>query len=276
MRLEIYLTRRLSTNPALVGWGLLFIVFWAIIGAFVESASLPPHLPNEAYEFYTSSWYGVLILLSFSSIGVSLMYSVAYHTGSIPYLLRSSKMKALDYILGLTISGVVTSLIYSLILLALVDLFFSYHFGFQISPANLPLILISGIFAGIFFTSFSLFLQLLVIKYLGFNLATNQIVSFVPLILGYAFGFASLYTNLGNLVYGSPFADMEYLLVEGYYGHQIHLRALDSVTASSSGDLFSVGIGSMTLVVWIALLFSISLLIFNRMYYRNIYESKTV
>ncbi|BFI74450.1 hypothetical protein [Sulfurisphaera ohwakuensis] len=107
MRLQIYLTRRLLTNPAVVGWGLLFMLFWAALGVFVESASLSSHLSIEVYEFYTSSWYGVLVLLSFSSIGVSISYIIAYHTGSIPYLLRYSKMKAYDYIFGLTIAGVV-------------------------------------------------------------------------------------------------------------------------------------------------------------------------
>ncbi|BAB66096.1 hypothetical protein [Sulfurisphaera tokodaii] len=276
MRLQIYLTKRLLTNPTLVGWGLLFMLFWAALGAFVESASIPSHLPIEDYEFYTSSWYGLLVLLSFSSIGVSLSYSIAYHTGSIPYLLRYSKMKAYDYIFGLTIAGVVTSVVYSLILLAVVDLFFSQHFGLQMRPANIPLIVVSSLFAGLFFISFSLFLELMVIKYLGFNPATSQAVNFIPLILGYLFGFAALYLNLGNLIYGSPFADIEYLLTEGYYGHKIYMNALISATTLPASEVFSVLTGFLVLVVWIIALFGISQLLFNKMYYRNIYESKIV
>ncbi|MBB5254321.1 hypothetical protein [Sulfurisphaera ohwakuensis] len=276
MRLQIYLTKRLLTNPYLIGWGILFMIFWAIIGAFVESGAIPSNLPQEAYKFYTSGWYGVLVLLSFSAIGVGLTAFIRYHTGSIPYLLRYSRMKSADYISGITIASVITSLVYSLILLAIVDLLFSYHFGFQISPANIPLILLTSLLAGLFFLSFSLFVELLIVKYLGLNPATSQIVNFIPLILGYGFGFAALYSNLGNIVYASPFADIEYLLTEGYYGHHIYLNALVNATSVSSNGIFSVGIGFLALIAWIAILFAISLPLFNRIYYRSIYEEKIV
>lgn len=272
MRLQIYLTKRLLTNSSLIGWGLLFIIFWAVIGAFVESHGIPSNLPVDAY--YTSSWYGILVLLSFSSIGVSLSFSISYHTGSIPYLIRYSKMKAYDYISGITIAGLVTSLVYSLILLAVVDLFFSQHFGIQMTPANIPLIIISSILAGFFFVSFSLFLELIVIKYLGFNPATRQAVDFIPLILGYLFGFSALYLNLDNLIYASPFVDIEYLLTEEYYGHTIYMNSLVNNTATSTSQVFSTVIGLLVLIIWIIALFSVSLLLFNRIYYRNIYEGK--
>lgn len=70
------------------------------------------------------------------------------------------------------------------------------------------------------------------------------------------FGFAALYLNLGNIIYGSPFADIEYLLTEGYYGHKIYMNALISATASPTGEVFSVVTGFAVLMVWIIVLFA--------------------
>lgn len=274
MRLQIYLTKRLVGNPLLIFWGLLFMLFWAVMGAFVESAQLPPM--KLAEESYTAGYAGVLVLLSFSSIGVVMTKSVTYQSGSIPYLLRYSRMKNVDYLSGLTIAGLLSSLVYSLSLIAIVDVLFSYHFGFQIPPADIALIVLSALLSGLFFTFFSLTLELVRIKFLGFNPATSQAVDFIPLILGYLFGFGALYLNLNDLVYLSPFSDVEYLVTEGYYGHKVPLNALGSYTSHASSTAFSPELGLLTLSAWIVVLSVVSLLFFNRIYYRNINEGSLV
>ena len=275
MRLQIYITKRYLTNKSFLFWGLLFMIFWAVIGAFIMGSSLHRSLPPEAFQLYTASWFGILALLSFSSMGATAMYSLSYHTGAIPYLRRYSRMRASDYISGIVMAGVVTSVIYGLVLAAVVYGLYSYHFGAQLPPRDLPLIVAASVAAGFFFVSLSAFIKLLQLKYVGLSPASEQAVNFIPLILGYGFGFAGLYMNLGHLaVYASPFVDLEYLLVEGYYGRTLHVAALVAFPLSTSGQPFSIWLGMLSLAAWAAALFGFSVYLFDMMYFRDIYEAK--
>ena len=279
MRLQLYLVRRYLTNRAAVGWGFLYMVFWALMGAFVMSSSMPSNLPIDAYELYTATWFGVLVLMEASAIGTSTMYVLSYHTGTIPYLVRYSRMRAFDYVSALVTAGLAFVVIYGLAILGVTYAFFSYHFKIQMVPEDLPLILGSMVLSGLFFVAFSMFLELLVIKYLGFSPASSQAVNFVPLILGYGFGFAAINLNLGFLVYASPFADIEYLLIKGYYGGPLPIGAIASspeIVTSANSPTFSEGLGILALMAWIVALLTVSVALFNRVYYRNIYEGKVV
>ena len=81
--------------------------------------------------------------------------------------------------------------------------------------------------------------------------------------------------NLGHLaVYASPFVDLEYLLVEGYYGRTLHVAALVAFPLSTSGQPFSIWLGMLSLAAWAAALFGFSVYLFDMMYFRDIYEAK--
>lgn len=272
MGLQKYLIKRLLTNPATIGWGFLFIVFWAVLGAFVESSSIPSHLPTSAYQFYTAGWYGVLEIISFSAASVSIVFAFTYQTGAIPYLIRYSKMKGIDYLSGLLASGLVTGLAYGLLLLVLVYALYSYHFGVSLTPANVPMIVGVILLFTLFFSSFSILLGILKVKYLGLSQATGQIVNYIPLILGYGFGIAALYVNLGDIVYATPFTSAEYLLMQGYYGHKIPLNIASY--SSVTGSMFSPVLGVISIVAWTAIVLALSIFLFTKIYYRSVYEGQ--
>lgn len=219
MRLQLYVTKQLVLNPYEIGWGLLFIIFWLFLGAFVESSRVPPNVALQ----YTAGQFALLVILSASSVGIGVSAIVYYLTGAIAHLIRYSKARGKDFLSGIMLSGLITGISYSLIILALTYVVFSYCFGISLPPANILEIIVYVVLTSLFFTTFSTFLELFTVKYLGFNPGVNQIASFIPFILGYGFAFVGYYLNLGDIAYASPFTEAEYLLAEGYYGRELYL-----------------------------------------------------
>lgn len=277
MRLQLYMTKKLVINPQNLGWSLFFVIFWLAMGAYVFSSNIPSNLPSNIYQAYASAWFGIATLISMSSISTSLTFSLAYQTGAIPYLLRYSKMRAISYVSAVLASGLITGLAYGIVLLILTDIMYSSHFKVSLPPANIPLTIAFVLLSSLLYTAFSLFLQLIRVKYLGFAPATIQIVSFVPLLLGYLFGFSTLFLHLNKgIIYASPFSSAEFLLAKGYYGGVVYLSPLAELGEANSGEVFSVETGVISIIGWSILLLLISLVLFNKVYYRSIQEGRIV
>ena len=69
------------------------------------------------------------------------------------------------------------------------------------------------------------------------------------------------------------------MLIKGYYGKPLPIGAIASspeLVTSANSPTFSEGLGILALVAWTVALLTVSVALFNRIYYRNIYEGKVV
>nr|KJR73268.1 MAG: hypothetical protein TU35_06815 [Thermoproteus sp. AZ2] len=268
-RLLTYTVRSMLTNPNVLFWGVAFATFWAVIGALVESSGVPNYLSVE--QAYTSSWYGVLIIMSASAVGTSLTFSLTYQTGGLSHLVRYSKLKPSYYLISTYGGMAIVSAIIGLVLLAITYALFGYHFGYSVAkPSNIPVILADVVLAGLFFTALSTLLDIIALRLGGPRLI--NILSFIPLILGYLFGLMWANLDLGkwNYVYAlSPFNEIEMLAYFGYYGKgNVPLtlepfttgQSLVSVPTVSPLDLF------IYLALWIVILGVLSSVLLRGLY----------
>ncbi|QGA53693.1 hypothetical protein GFS03_03320 [Sulfolobus sp. E5-1-F] len=84
-RLFTYVVKRNLTNPNLIGWGILFILFWGIIGAYLMAPGFIKQIPSIytkiIYQSYVAVWYSDLVILSLSSLAVSIAFTLFYQSG---------------------------------------------------------------------------------------------------------------------------------------------------------------------------------------------------
>jgi len=276
MRLLLYMVKRLITNPYNVGWSILFMLFWVLMGAYVLSSNVPKIVNAE--KFYTAAWAGVIELLVLSSSSMTLTIILNYQTGGLPHLLRYSKLTPTYYIASLYSSNLIMQIVYSLILIIAVYTTFSNHFGINLYPKNVLLIVITLVISSLFFTSLSIFLNLIILRS---TRKMQQLVDFIPLILGYGFGFTFIYLNMGSLVYFSPFAAIEALIISSYLNTQIPINFATLVTDNYkvyaiNSPQFSIPIALSSIIFWTIFLSLIGIIGLRKLYYKPLEEGRIV
>ncbi|MUN27903.1 hypothetical protein [Sulfuracidifex metallicus] len=273
MKLFIYLIKRTLTNPYLLFWSIAFVTFFIVMGAFLESKSIPD--VEEARQIYVSTWFGVVILLSFSASSVTTSSIVSYHTGGLPHLFRFSRMTPLYFVVSIVLSNLVVIGVIGAYMLIAVYGMFSYAFSSPFPPNDLIMCILTIFLSGLFFSSMSLFLGILSSK---LNRGMSRFVDFLPLILGYLFGYAYLYVNFGSLVYVSPFNSIELLGESAYSGKGAPLDfakasvqiAMNNNNYVQASDLLM----SLSLLVWFMLIVIADVFLVRRLYLNPLEEGK--
>lgn len=274
MRYIWYVTKSLVTNKYNIFWGLIFMIFWLAIGAFVFGNGLGV-IPSSQIAIiarsYTSGWFGTATLFSFSAIAVSSVIALYHHTGSLPYAFRYTRLTPSEYLLSFFSGTVATSVIYSIVMTVLTYTMYSAKFGFDIPPNNLGYIIIFSILSGMFMMSFAMLLEILMVRYIGVK--NSNFVSFIPLILGFVFGYAYIFISgiPSILLYLSPYNAIEGLLYFGYAGSPAPL----SLTLLSPNPVtLSPYYLAASLVMWTILLSGIDVLLFRKIQYVPLEEAR--
>ncbi|MBP1357586.1 MAG: hypothetical protein JZD40_03755 [Sulfolobus sp.] len=112
---------------ALWGWGVLFILFWGVVGAYLEKpnfGNMPSSYIPLAYKFYVAAWMGTLIVMNIGTIADGLTNTIYYDSGSLPYLFKYSKLKSSHYMVSMMAGSIVVTMIFGAIVTA-VGLVFS-------------------------------------------------------------------------------------------------------------------------------------------------------
>jgi len=123
-------------------------------------------------------------------------------------------------------------------------------------------------FSSVFMCAFATLLVLVLINYLG--LKNQSFVSFIPLILGFGFGFSQLFTSLPKaLLYASPYSAIVGLLYSGYSGFPV----LIILTNPSSATLDSYYL-ALSLVTWTFALLLIDAYLLGRIKPRSVEEMR--
>ncbi|MEM0118171.1 MAG: hypothetical protein QXV32_06970 [Conexivisphaerales archaeon] len=263
-----YFLKAIVTNRNLWGWGVLFMAFWLVLGAFVFSTNMPAQ--KEIELTYTSSYYGIIALYSFASIAISVSYTVYYGSSSLAYSFRYTKLKPLGYFSSLLAAASVMAIVISTIMLLATYSLFSYRFGINLQPAQPLAALALSALAGAFMMVLAMLLVLIVVNYAGVK--NINFISFVPLILSYIFGFGQLYANLPVAAeYLSPFTAISSLLFTSYSNLEMPVHPLDP----SSGYL-DWRLLLLSLLAWIFIIAIADTQLLRRIKPRAIEEARQV
>jgi hypothetical protein len=208
-------TKGILSNKNLWFWGVAFMVFWLVMGAYVFTQGVPD--ARSAASSYTSSWYAIIALYSLSSLAISIAYSIYYSSSSLAYGFRYTKLTPISYegtligsssILGILLSGIMLVATYAM---------FSAKFGLNLLPSDPFAAIAISALAGVFMMTFAMLLVLIVVNYAG--LQSISLVTFVPLLLAFGLGYTQLLTKLPTIVlYVSPYNAISSLLYQAYAG----------------------------------------------------------
>jgi hypothetical protein len=239
-------TRAVLTNPALWFWGVVFMAFWFVLGAYVFSGGLAPGHAAEAA--YTSSWFAVIALFSLTTLAMSIASSITYGTSALAFSFRYTRLTPASYALSLVVAAAAMAVLLSFVMAAVVSGLFSAHFGSTILPVNVPAIIGVAVLSGAFMMGLATTLVLVVVNYLG--LRSMNFVEFFPLILSYIFGFTQLFLEVPAWVlYLSPWNDMESLLYQAFSGTPARV-----VLANTASPVLSWPLSVGALLGWVAVL----------------------
>jgi len=277
-RLFLYTIKRTLVNPIMIGEAILFVLFWGVIIAYLEAPSFISQLQhvslaykNTAYLQYTSVWYASLVILSLSTISTGIAYILTYQTGTLPYLIRYTKLKTSTYFTSLYSGNLIASLILELLLTAIITLMFSYNsVGITVTPSNIGILILTIILGSVFFISFSTFLNLLVIRLRAYKLI--NLFNYIPSIIGFIFfalfAFATTTIKSPAIYYSNPYMATIILLYYGYLGSFKLYGAAGTVMSLH----LSIGLLSLSIVAWTVILNVINSVLARKIQYVNIEE----
>lgn len=261
-------TRAVLSNPALWFWGVVFMAFWFVLGAYVFSGGLAPG--RSAEVAYTSAWFAVIALFSLTTLAMSVASSITYGTSALAYGFRYTRLTPARYAFALIVAAAAMAVVLSFVMAAVVSGLFSAHFGRTILPANLLAVVGVAVISGAFMMGLATTLVLVVINHFG--LRNMNFIEFFPLILSYIFGFTQLFLSVPAWVlYLSPWNDMESLLYQAFSGSPAHI-----VLATTTSPVLWWPISVAALALWVAVLVGLASVLLGRIRSVSIQEGRQI
>ncbi len=267
--IEKYYFKALAFNKSLWGWGVGFMMFWIVMGAYVFNSPGSFSSTGSAME-YSAGWIAFINLLSSTTVSISVANSVYYANASLVYTSKFTKLKPTKYMVDLITPTIVVNLVIGSIVLLLSSELFSLRAGFSIYPQQILLFLGLLLITGLFMFLVGVSLVLLANNYLG--LKNISFIIAIPQMLAYAFGLTTLNLGLPNwIVYGSPFNDILRLAYQFFYGKSLPLNL-----ATGTGTLANPIWFIFSLLAWIFILLIISIILIRKIRYRSIEEARRI
>jgi len=255
---------------------LALIVAYAMAPSFISqlsSSHLSLTVKHIEYLQYTSGWYAGLVILSLSFIATTVAFSLSYQTGTLPYLIRYSKLKISTYFISIYSGNLIALIILELLFTAITVVMFPYNgLGFTVTPSKIEIIILFIILSSMFIISFIIFLELLVIKLRAFRL--QNLFNLIPGIIGLIFYSILVFAptiKSPAFYYSNPYMATIISLYYGYFGSFAEFSANKEVALNLSLDLLSLSI-----VAWIVILNIINSILVRKIYYVSIEEGRTM
>lgn len=238
-----YYLKALAANRYVWGWGVGFMAFFLVLGAFGFSQGVGSG--PSTILWFTASWFGLTTLFAFGAASVTVSYTIFYASSSLAYAFRFTRLRPASFVLGLLVGVVAVGLVQTGAMLLVSALLFSAHFHQWVLPVNPVGAIAVAIPSAMFIGVFSLLTVLIALNYVSAR-SINAIV-WVPYMLTFSLGFAQLFGTLPAwFEYGSPFNDMLALLVMAYRGAPV------SITFANSGSALDWRVLLGVLLAWIA------------------------
>ena len=289
-RLFLYTIKQILMHPGVIGWGILFILFWGVIGAYIGGpqlvnqllsspslkdapATVQQSVEHMVYLQYTSGWYANLVIMSLSAIATGVASVLYYQTGTLPYLIRYSKLKTSTYFISTYSGNLIASLVLEALLTAVTVYMFSNNsVGITATPSKIKIIIPTILLGSIFFVSFSTLLDLIIIKLHAYKF--QNLFNYIPLILGFlAFAIFTYVTLKSSAVYYSnPYMAIEILLYYGYFGSFKFANATGVETTLN----LSLPMLFLSIVAWTSILNIINYILLRKMYYVSLEEGRMI
>jgi len=261
-------TKAMLTNRSIWSWGVGFMLFWLVIGAFVESQG--ENLSGSGVTTYTAAWYVVIVLFSMSMFAVAVANSYTYGSAALSYSFRFSKLSPRSFFGSVVGGAAVMGAALSCVMLGCTLVLFGIRFGARLAPTDVPALLAVSVAAGVFYMALATTLMLIVINYLG--LKSSSFVAFVPLLFSYAFGLAQVYAQLPAwLLYVSPYNEIESLLYQAFVGQPPRLQIGGTSSEVLAWPYLAVG-----LVLWTLLLSGSAAWLLGRIKSRQVEEGRQI
>lgn len=268
MNLGAAYSKSLLTNGSLWFWGAAFMLFWIVIGAYVESSGY--QLSGPGLSAYAGAWYAVVVLLSLSMLAIAIANSLTYGSAALAYAFRYTTLTPARYLGAVVLASAIFGLILGFVILGGTVAIFGARFHAAIVPSNVPALVAVSLGAGVFYMALATNLMLLVINYLG--LRSASMVGYVPLLLSYAFGLGQAFTTLPTwLLYGSPYNAITSLLYQGFTGAPVPVMLGSTGSVTLAGPLLVVG-----LVAWTVGLAVTATILLRRIRARNLEEGRQI
>ena len=263
-----YYLKGILSNRNLWFWGVAFMLFWLFLYAFTFSQGVLQ--TQVALLQFSAISYGSIALFSLSSLAISIAYTIYYASSALVYGFRYTKLTPISYVGTLLGSSSVLGIFLSVIMLVCTFGIFSAKFGFNLLPVNAVAAVGVSALAGIFMMTFSMFLVLLVVNYMG--LQNIDLVTFVPLILAFGLGLSTISTSLPiGVLYASPYNAIQSLLYMSYGGLAPHAQLTDPTSSVLQWQYMLV-----SLVAWIVLLLGVDSFLLRRLKPRQVEEGRQI
>ena len=263
-----YFIKSIMSNKALWAWGVFFMLFWLAMGAFVFSSNIPDSRASALA--YASSWFGWANIISFSSLAITISYTIYFGSSSLSYSFRYTKLRPSTYFLSLLAASSAMGVVMSSILLASTYALFSYRFRINLQPGQPLAAFALAALSGAFMTVLAVALVLAAVNYMGVK--NINFISYLPLLLAYAFGFGQLFIKIPAAVqYASPFNDIMSLLFASYSGQRIPVYFSNPAAGFLDWRLMAA-----SLLLWILLLSAVDVRLLRGIKPRALEESRQV
>jgi hypothetical protein len=233
-------------------WGISFVAFWLFMGVFIFTSDF--NIPKSMIHSYAGIWFSLDSVISVSSVGVTMAFSIYYSSNSMAYLFRNSKLTPMRYYLDSVLSSGIAFVVLGLILTGLTGLFFFIKFHTLVLP-NLLIYSVALFFiSGIIFYSLSSILVLLFNNWLG--LKNINFISFISLFIGMGFGYTILYSQIPvTLLYGNFINPLEYLYIYSY-----DAQVPNVVLINPYSKFVNLDYAVISVIIWITILIIASII----------------
>lgn len=273
MRLIKFMVKALISSPAVIGWSILFTLFWLIMGAYIFSVNVP----KPAALTYTASWFATCMVISISSFATSLSFTLNYQTGGLSHLFRYSKLTPKYYLVSAYVSSLICSFLLGLILMVCSIGMFSHRFGLELVPKDVVTVFSAIILAAVFFTPLSIVLNAISLKV---TRKVKEAIFYVPFLASYLSTMAYMYLNMGNLIYFNPFVCIQLLSMSGYLGEPAPKNFPGSQylfqQMTGSAEIASIPMLIGALISWTIFLTVIALAILRQLYLKPMEEERVI
>lgn len=249
-------------------WGIALAFFWLLMGAFVLSQNIPN--TAQAMNEVTSSWFGIIALFSFSSIAVSMAYTIYYASSSLQYSFKYTKLTPRLLVSTLVGSSSLLGMVLSSIVMTATFVFFSYHFNTMLAPGNVVGCIVVAALAGMFMMAFAIMLVLIALNYLGAR--SINLIMLVPMLLAFWLGTLQVDASMPvAAIYISPYNAIQSLLYSAYSGSSVYAQVYNPATPVLDWSLLIASV-----VTWIIVLIVIDIYLLRRVKPRSIEEARQI
>ncbi len=213
--------KAVTLHPAVIGWAVLFILFWVVMWVYVFGSDILGYRGKpwyaEVVSSYVATMFGGLGIISMGSVATWLTGNIVSSSAAVRYLTRYSRLTPRRLLLEDVSASLASILIVVAIVIAASILLSWQRYGVLVKPRH-PLAL-AGLLAllGLYFYTLSLAMGYTVLA-TGSPRSMKAVASMLPLALSFI-PYALLFTSYGNAA--------------GYIYPPVGLQAL--IIAASSG-----------------------------------------